>query len=428
MKEMILSCCLLLLCRPAYAEGRSVMAYSNQSRAAEIDDTARYYHDKYYPQLKLLREDELGRNDEVALLVGSLDVSPLARELIWQYGIDAGSWTFSLGGENYSRNCGLIVRQGEYDRPAMELRTGLYWQAAWTTFYVSSAAVDNALGKPYYGEEDSFLVSYPSQPEGVILRYGRAHRDSAGPHIAYAGQEQLPDPCGEYYGTLATSTGAYLSYHYPRGSWAGKTIGEFIPRTEKELDELKEYFGLKRLRHMDYYLFDSLAEKEACTGVRGNAHGMTNAGEPEVFAVRNSSMSATGKHEFIHLLAEDAWGRSGSTLIREGLAVALEGYWQGKPFGYWGPELRRRGALPSLHTLLTDMPYWYKNSSEAYAAAGNFTDMLMQRYGKEKVKEIYTLPFDEASAGKVFGEDLAALEKAWRSRISAQEKKGDAAQ
>lgn len=420
MKKIFLPLCLMLLCRAAGAAEQRVMAYANPAHAAEIDDTARYYRDKFYPQLKLMRKEEVKYGDDVTVFVGPLGGSSWPSGFVWEFGMDVDSWTFSMGGRTFSRNCGLIVRVTSCsDYTDEDIRTGLDWQAAWTTFYVSSSAVENAFAAAGTCSDRHFLVSYPSKP-GMILAQGMAHRDSGGPHVLYDESVNVPDPCGKYYATLATSTGTHIAYHYTRGSWAEGSMKDFIPRTERQMEELKDYFGMPALPHMDYFLFDSLAEKETCSGMRGNAHAMTNAGEPEVFAVHASTLSATGKHEFVHVFADQYWGRSGTTLLREGLAVQMDGGWQGRPFPYWLAELRRRKALPTLATLLGDMNYWYANSSDAYAAAGSFADFLLRRFGKDKFREAYPLNLDDATARRIFGQDLPSLEKDWL-------KEGDAA-
>lgn len=422
-KPAILILLQLVLCLPAPGcwAAQRVMTYANPANAAEVDNTARYYHGKYYPQLRLVRAEDLREGDDVALMVGSPDVFPLLRRELSRFDVRVDSLTLTVGGAVYSKDSGLAIKwaggSGE-----IELRTGPYWQSGWTTFYVSSAAAEAALSVA--GSPAAYFVSYPAYPSGRMLRRGK-FKLSSGNYLHDASEELAPDPCADFRRLMRSSTGTHITYYYKAGSWAERTIADFIPRTEREIVELKDYLGMKELKHMSYYLYDSLAEKEACTGVRGNGHAMPNAGEPAVFAVHCSTLSATGKHEFVHLFADVAWGPGPSKLMREGLAVEQDGGWSGKPFSYWGAELRRRKALPSLGTLVNDRSYWFKNSYEAYAAAGHFADFLMRKFGKEKFREMYTLEFTDANALRVFGKDLAALEKDWLEQIAAEESAGN---
>ena len=412
------SLCLVpfLLCLSAAASRaeQRVMAYSNPANAAEVDDTARYYHGRYYPQLRLVRAEDLKKGDDVALLVGAPAGFPAMQAALSRFGIKTDGATLNVD----SKNSGLALRWREAGADA-ELRTGAFWQAPWATFYVSTAAAAAALSGSGDGAA-AYFISYPSYPKALVLRRGKLTA-SSGSYRFDASEELAADPCGDFQRRLRSSTGTYITYYYKAGSWAEQTINDFIPRTEKEMAELAAYFGIEKMKPMSYYLYDSRAEKEACTGVYGNGHAMPNAGEPEVFAVHCSTLSATGKHEFVHLFAEEYWGRGPEKLLREGIAVEQDRGWSGKPFSYWGPELRRRKALPTLKTLLTDKSYWFRNSSEAYAAAGHFADFLIRRFGKEKYRQAYPLELNDANALRVFGEDLAALEKAWQAQIDAEE-------
>lgn len=419
-KNFLLCLVPLWLCQPAAAAPaeQRVMAYSNPANAAEVDDTARYYHGRYYPQFRLVRAEKLQKEDDVALLVGAPAGFPAMQAALARFGVRTEGSTLSVGGAVYSKNSGLAIRWRGAGGDT-ELRTGAFWQAPWTTFYVSTTAAQAALSGAGEGEA-AYFVSYPSYPKALMLRRGK-FRLSSGDYQSESSEELAADPCGDFQRRLRSSTGTFITYYYKAGSWAEETINGFIPRTETEMAELKDYFGIKKMKPLSYYLYDSRAEKEACTGVYGNGHAMPNAGEPEVFAVHCSTLSATGKHEFVHLFAEEQWGRGPEKLLREGIAVEQDGGWSGKPFSYWGPELRRRKALPSLRTLLTDKAYWFNNSSEAYAAAGHFADFLIRKFGKEKYRLAYPLELNDANALRVFGEDLAALEKAWLAQIDTEE-------
>ena len=418
-KTCIIACLLLVVCAAAGQAGDRLMVYSNPSRAAEIDDTARYYHDKYYPQLKLVRAADLKDGDDVAIMVGVPSDLPQLRDRLAGTGISTDGSSLLIGTSSYSRNAGLALRWRNNDGAMAELRTGPYWQAAWTTFYVSSAAADSLLNLA--DGAAVYFVSYPAYPKPLILRTGSFSLSGGAYKPDIANEKELAaDPCGDYQRTMRSSTGPYVTYYYPAGSWAEQTLPEFKERTAKELLELKDYFGMKALKPVKYYLYNTRADKEACTGLYGNAHAMSNAGDPEVFAVRSSTLSATGKHEFVHIFADDNWGRSGTRLLREGLAVQQDGGWHGRPFQYWMEELSSRKALPSLGTLLGDMNYWNANSSDAYAAAGCFADFLLRKFGKEKFREAYPLKLDDATALRLFGQDLSSLEKSWLN-------KGDAA-
>lgn len=421
MKKIFLLCLVpFLLCLSAAAARaeQRVMAYANPANAAEVDDTARYYHGRYYPQLRLVRAEDLKKGDDVALLVGAPAGFPAMQAALARFGIKTDGSTLNVGGAVYSKNSGLALRWREAGGEA-ELRTGAFWQAPWTTFYISTAAAEAALSGAG-ADAAAYFVSYPAYPKALMLRRGK-FKLFAGSYQPEGSEELAADPCGEFQRLVRSSTGTYITYYYKAGSWAEQTINDFIPRTEKEMAELKDYFGIEKMKPMSYYLYDSRAEKEACTGVYGNGHAMPNAGEPEVFAVRCSTLSATGKHEFVHLFAEENWGRGPEKLLREGIAVEQDRGWSGKPFSYWGPELRRRKALPTLKTLLTDRSYWFTNSSDAYATAGHFADFLIRKYGKEKYRQVYPLELNDANALRVFGEDLAALEKAWQAQIDAEE-------
>ena len=421
MRKNLLCLYFSLLFSPAFSAEQAAaraLVYSNPSGSPEVEETAGFYHRKYYPELRLARADAPGAPD-AALLVGTPDGFPLLKRRLAAFPVEFTEAGFRLGGAYYTRNCGLVIAWSEGGLRT-ELRAGASWHGAWTTFYVSSTAAREALAAA--GDAPAYFITFPKRGGGQILRRGAFVKTREGYKLD-AEKDRLfaDDPRAAYEEKMLARKGEDITYHYLPGSWAEKDIKKISSAAEKDVAELKAYLGadaaVKRVR---YYFYDSREEKERLTGMPGNAHANNNAEEPEVHAVYSRELNATGKHEFVHLLAFRAWGRPRTLLMDEGLAVALTGDWHGKPFSYWGADLRGRNALPSLKTLASDHAYWGKNSSDAYAIAGHFTDFLLKEFGKDKVKELYRSPFNEDTVEKTLGLALPELEKRWLERIAAE--------
>jgi hypothetical protein len=101
-----------------------------------------------------------------------------------------------------------------------------------------------------------------------------------------------------------------------------------------------------------------------------------------------------GVHEMVHMVAENSIGTGGTTMMIEGLAVAIDGTLGNvganrKLITEWMSEFRNVGKIYSPSQLLEKLSTI--NDVEFYAQSGNFVSWLLLKFGIEKTKQLYLL-------------------------------------
>ena len=123
-------------------------------------------------------------------------------------------------------------------------------------------------------------------------------------------------------------------------------------------------------------------------------------------------------HEEAHVIAW-AWNSRGSGVpfLEEGLAVAMSAH-PGDPQVAAG-DILARDALPSWPDLV-DRFSSYRN---AYALAGSFVDMLMERFGVPTVRDLYTGGPEDFTGRleEATGMSTSQLQAWWETMLAAQE-------
>jgi len=123
-------------------------------------------------------------------------------------------------------------------------------------------------------------------------------------------------------------------------------------------------------------------------------------------------------HEEAHVIAW-AWNSRGSGVpfLEEGLAVAMSSH-PGDPQAA-AREILARDALPSWPDLV-DRFSSYRN---AYALAGSFVEMLLERFGVATVRDLYTGGPEEFTGRleEATGMSIAQLQAWWETMLAARE-------
>lgn len=108
-----------------------------------------------------------------------------------------------------------------------------------------------------------------------------------------------------------------------------------------------------------------------------------------------------------------AWGNP-PALLREGLAVAFVGEWDGRDPRQAARALAADGKAPSLGTLLDPKPFAKLPAGEAYPVAGAFVQWLMATQGNDAMKALYGALKADASVA----ENTKALETALGMKLA----------
>jgi tetratricopeptide (TPR) repeat protein len=163
------------------------------------------------------------------------------------------------------------------------------------------------------------------------------------------------------------------------------------------------------------YLYPDAETKRRFIGT-----GTTNISKPwsrEIDLTRDS-FEETFRHELVHVLA----GNFGLPIIHaslrmglnEGLAMAID--WRGTLFSphEYAAALLREHLLGNPEDLFDFTGFATKQSAYAYTVAGSFSKYLIDRFGIDRFKKVFT----SAAFLAVYGESLPSLIDDWKSFLA----------
>ncbi len=175
----------------------------------------------------------------------------------------------------------------------------------------------------------------------------------------------------------------FCIFYDPRMS--EQTAAHIRDYDEAALKEIHHITNLDPPGKIAHYVYRSRAQKEEVTGNQGNAH--CNTKYMEIHSVYSKGIKAVGSHEVMHVVAS----RVGSppALIGEGLAVHVEGKWNGRTLGYWLAKFNGEGRMIPLDSLLETISFRDTDQEVAYVTAGSYVGFLISRHGIGKLLELY---------------------------------------
>ncbi|HEX9893355.1 MAG TPA: hypothetical protein VGA78_05495 [Gemmatimonadales bacterium] len=164
---------------------------------------------------------------------------------------------------------------------------------------------------------------------------------------------------------------------------------------------------------IDLFFIESREQMTQLIGAR--ATGFAQPSARAVFLVTNPTWRAFERHEIMHVIAGQAWGRPGPNTdwLVEGLAQAADG----RCGSFTNADVllalaTRRGWIP-FPTVLTE----FRNQPDlrAYLQAAAFVDQLLGRFGPTPLKELWTR--GAAVDSVLGGMTLMAIEEEWRAEL-----------
>jgi hypothetical protein len=170
-----------------------------------------------------------------------------------------------------------------------------------------------------------------------------------------------------------------------------------------------------------YNKYTSRAHMQATIGV-----GNTNAwADPAAYAVH--TIWPIDNHEVVHLLTS-RWGSPGA-LVNEGVAVAFQidpardliPRWSGTPLHELTRQFRQQGRFVQLAGLVETASWRSQDPNVAYPESGSFMRWLIDEYGLDRLRALYTRVAGPGETGSgvrsafaaVYGQSLDELERAW---------------
>lgn len=178
-----------------------------------------------------------------------------------------------------------------------------------------------------------------------------------------------------------------------------------------------EFVGGKAVdRDIDVFAVPNREMVAKLAGVQTPANTL-NFWEQRVVIAWVSARGWPGPHEFVHIMAYDAWGAAREWWLGEGVAVAA-GRWLGVDVDAYAKCLGTAGRLLPLRTVVPGM----RNPDErtariAFPEAGSFVRFLIERYGRDKVARMYSKGASALHA--IYGRSLVELEEEWRRHLES---------
>jgi hypothetical protein len=204
---------------------------------------------------------------------------------------------------------------------------------------------------------------------------------------------------------------AHDVFYWLRGSKAARDGAAITAEVEADHQKIIEALHVEEPdRKIVTYLWSDRATKAKFTGDSGNGESIDNV----VHAIYNDEVSALGPHEYVHAIANARLPSSSDALLMEGLAVMIQGQWQGQSLDDAVAALHAQGKLVGLKQLAS---FRSIDDNISYPIAGHFVRFLVTRFGIDKIKALYGAPELRAGIEQILHVDPDQLEADWVATI-----------
>jgi hypothetical protein len=215
-------------------------------------------------------------------------------------------------------------------------------------------------------------------------------------------------------GFVWTSTAtAHLQLHFEPGSFAQTRLEHLKSWEEKAYERNLVLLRTTTFAEtIDIFIVVSRERMKQLIGKETN--GAAYPATKVVCFVFNEKLDASGAHELMHVMAGNTWGAKFKPWINEGFAGYADDIWYGYRLHDLGKYLLLQKKLIPLEKLISD----FDDQPEmiSYPQSASFVKFLYERFGVEKVKELW-LNASLKDIPRVLGKDVAALEKEWESKL-----------
>lgn len=203
-------------------------------------------------------------------------------------------------------------------------------------------------------------------------------------------------------------TSRYFRIHFPENSPIKEEIDNFALARDENFERANDIMQINFKDTIDLYVYNSLKQGDRYRVV-------LNAAWPEDKQV-HCALGGSFDHEIVHVMAYYIGNhRTEYGPIVEGLSEYL-----GKPDVDFDAIAASHVKNKSIIPLDTLFDMWSKqNSLLSYPQAGSFVKFLIEEYGVEKFKTLWTSKEKiNVTFNRIYSMPLKALEGQWRKRIS----------
>ena len=202
--------------------------------------------------------------------------------------------------------------------------------------------------------------------------------------------------------------------YFLRGTYADVNRDSLLRRLPAALAHARVMIAAPPLSGpVDVFFVERREQMQALTGA--NATGFAHTAARAVFLVTNSDWRAFERHEIMHVVSVQTWGRGGMSKpwLLEGLAQAADGSCGGHTNEAIAIALASRSGWIPLDTMVHR--FREQNDLRAYIQAAAFTGYLLRNAGVESVRNLWVAASDTAT--RIRGRTLADWEREWRGSL-----------
>lgn len=206
----------------------------------------------------------------------------------------------------------------------------------------------------------------------------------------------------------------HFIFYYQKDHLTEAEIISIVENQEALFIEITDLLDLEFSKKITYYLYRYRKDYEGIPGAYCVGTEIQFLCE---FCVDFCKNGLNDAHEMTHALASEIGFQHG--LLAEGLAVYVEDYYiRGENLHSIVKILLEEDRVTPLEDLVDD--FWC-DILYNYDIAGSFVVFLIEEYGMDKFKELYSKPLSEDSFGEVYWRSLSVLEKKWLSTVQEAE-------
>lgn len=205
-----------------------------------------------------------------------------------------------------------------------------------------------------------------------------------------------------------TDSTAHFIYHLQKPSYSDSNKAWIKKRSELAYRSVLDLLGLKGYEGTFHlFVIQSGLEMKKLVGHRGNGSAFPKSNTLAV--VVNRRVNALTNHELTHIVAYQTLGPT-ETWLDEGLAVYSDGNWWGNDLHALTKYLAEKDQMPSISELT--LHFRDLNELVSYPVAGSFVRFLIEKYGKDKLWQIWKKGWKHAK--NIYGLSMEELEKNWQ--------------
>lgn len=201
-----------------------------------------------------------------------------------------------------------------------------------------------------------------------------------------------------------------LHYREPTSEIQRTRLEELYEATNFHMDDLQHELQVQGT-HVHIFVYPSREEKKLWFG--GDGTDITDVVTPSIHINLEPWPHSTLRHELVHALSSSfafhGLGFHPNLAFTEGLAVALAPFEEELSLHAGAASLVSSGRLAHPSALFSPL-FWSQSGRRAYTVAGSILKFLIDRYGIEKVKQLY----GGESWHEVFGEDSQSILDDWK--------------